>query len=330
MNKNITIEDIAEELNVSKTTVSRAISGKGRISKATREKVLNYIKESGYHPNIIAKGLAESKTFNICVVLPGDFNLTDLPFFQTVQIGICEYLSEHGYDVILTGISSNLSNLNRIISNKKVDGVILTMVVNNDPAIAFLKSQSVPFVAIGSYPDEDIYQIDANHYGGSYDLTSILLMKGMRKIALLGGNTEHIVTEIRRRGFMDAHQDKEVVFNGELYFRSVLDEEKVKIAVEVCLEKKADCIICMDDNICGIVLRELARQNIAVPQSIKVASLFGSTLFYGRSPGISCLEFDTRELGTLAAKMMLDVLGGAVQVKRNTLAYEVVLKESTN
>ena len=73
MSNNITISDVAEALGVSKTTVSRAISGKGRIGAATRKRVLEYIQEHDYKPNVIARGLAQSKTFNICVVMPGDY-----------------------------------------------------------------------------------------------------------------------------------------------------------------------------------------------------------------------------------------------------------------
>lgn len=76
MSNNITISDVAEALGVSKTTVSRAISGKGRIGAATRKRVLEYIQEHDYKPNVIARGLAQSKTFNICVVMPGIMHLS--------------------------------------------------------------------------------------------------------------------------------------------------------------------------------------------------------------------------------------------------------------
>ena len=67
-----TIEDIARELGVSKTTVSRAISGKGRISQATRDRVRAFIKEHDYRPNVVAKGLAQRKTYNIALLMPKD------------------------------------------------------------------------------------------------------------------------------------------------------------------------------------------------------------------------------------------------------------------
>ena len=70
--KKVTIEDIANALGCSKTTVSRALSGKGRIGENTREQILNYAKSCGYKPNAAAKALAEKRSFNVGVVLPGD------------------------------------------------------------------------------------------------------------------------------------------------------------------------------------------------------------------------------------------------------------------
>ena len=117
-NKKITISDIAEALNVSKTTVSRAISGKGRISEETRQKVLAYIQEKDYKPNVIAKGLAQQKTYNIALVIPGDCNLVDMPFFQNSMQGICEEASRNDYDVMLvTTAGKDYSNLERKISS---------------------------------------------------------------------------------------------------------------------------------------------------------------------------------------------------------------------
>ena len=100
LEKNITIADVAEALGVSKTTVSRAISGKGRIGRETRERVLAYIEEHDYKPNVIAKGLAQSKTYNICVVMPGEYDVVDLTFFQECLFGIqgeMAYYSGTGY-----------------------------------------------------------------------------------------------------------------------------------------------------------------------------------------------------------------------------------------
>ena len=98
----ITISDIAEALGISKTTVSRAISGKGRIGEDTVRRVQEYIKEHDYIPNPMAKGLASQRTYNIAWIMPGDSYITDLPFFQRCMIGVTNEASAHDYDVIIS------------------------------------------------------------------------------------------------------------------------------------------------------------------------------------------------------------------------------------
>ena len=151
LEKNITIADVAEALGVSKTTVSRAISGKGRIGRETRERVLAYIEEHDYKPNVIAKGLAQSKTYNICVVMPGEYDVVDLTFFQECLFGIQEIAGSMEYDILLSICRKNdISSLERIIANHKVDGVILMRTFVEDEQIDFLQTKNVPFVTIGS------------------------------------------------------------------------------------------------------------------------------------------------------------------------------------
>ena len=101
-----TIDDIARELGVSKTTVSRAISGKGRIGQATRERVLAFIKEHDYRPNVVARGLAQRKTYNIALLMPKDYVATEFLFFKDCMNGICEVASEYNYDIIISMIEN--------------------------------------------------------------------------------------------------------------------------------------------------------------------------------------------------------------------------------
>ena len=147
----ITISDVAEALGVSKTTVSRAISGKGRIGEATRQKVLAYIEEHDYKPNVIARGLAQSKTFNLCVVMPEDYALVDLPFFQEVITGIQEIAGMNEYDILLCICQENdITGLERVVRNRKVDGIVLLRTFLKDPQIELLLEKKIPFVTTGS------------------------------------------------------------------------------------------------------------------------------------------------------------------------------------
>lgn len=180
--KNITIADVAEALGISKTTVSRAISGKGRIGEGTRQKVLSYIEEHNYKPNVIAKGLAQSRTYNLCVVMPGSFSLVDMPFFKDAMTGIQEIAELEEYDILLCiGQKNNLNSLERVVSNHKVDGVILLRTFLEDTQIELLQNKGVPFVTTGSTRYKKVKQVDFDHESACYELTSILLMRGVKK-----------------------------------------------------------------------------------------------------------------------------------------------------
>ena len=100
-------------------------------------------------------------------------------------------------------------------------------------------------------------------------------------------------------------------------------------AVEEVLERKAECILCMDDAVCSRVLKKLREKNVKVPKDIRVASFYNSSVLENNVPSITSLSFDAKELGMVACKTVLDVIEGAEVETRTLLPYEVVLKEST-
>ena len=329
--KNITIADVAEALGVSRTTVSRAISGKGRIGKETRERVMDYIEKHDYRPNVIAKGLAQSKTYNLCVVMPGDYNVVDFTFFQECLSGIQEIAGIMEYDILLSICKQNdITSLERIISNHKVDGVILMRTFVKDPQIEYLQSKKVPFVTIGSTKNyKGVIQVDHNHKSACKELTSIILMKQMKKIALIGGDEEHVVTQSRLRGFREAYEKMGQQINESMMYLGSENNIIVDKIVDEVLSRGAECILCMDDAICSRVLRKLREKNVKVPDDVRVASFYNSTVLENNDPSITSLSFDARELGMVACRTMLDLIEGVEVKERTLLPYEVVLKEST-
>lgn len=329
-NGKLTIDDIARELKISKTTVSRAISGKGRIGQETRERVLKYINENNYRPSAIAKGLAQSKTFNIGFVIPGDYNIVDLPFFQKCLWGISTKASGMDYDVIVSMVTEgDISQLVRLIDNHKVDGIILGRTLEKDEPEEYLKSVGIPFVTVGSSKDENVVQIDNDHFGGCMELTSILLLKGMRKIALIGGSTGHIVNQSRLKGYQAAFEKSGVMLDSSLIYTDVENYVKIENIVEELLEKKAECILCMDDSICTRVLMKLGKEHIKIPEDIRVASFYNSSLLEYNQPAITSLQFDVTELGVLSCSMLLSCIDKKEVSKKTLLDYEVIIKEST-
>lgn len=326
----ITIDDVARALGISKTTVSRAISGKGRVGDDTRLRVLEYIEEHNYRPNLMARALAQKKTYNIGVIWPDDYNAVDLPFFQRCMIGMSEVTSGYGYDIIVSMVSGDdFTGLRRIIDNHKVDGIILTRTLVHDRPARFLKESGIPFVAVGSTDDKDIIYVDNDNYAACKELTSILIAKGLKRLALIGGSTEHIITRTRYQGFADAFKDADISIDGGLIYLDVESMSKVGNILKDLRKKNIDGVICMDDNIAGEVISRCRDEHIKIPEDLRVASFYNSSILESAIPSVTSLNFNDRNLGAVAAKTLLDIIDNVPVASKMLGGYEVILKEST-
>lgn len=328
--RNLTIADIAQELGVSKTTVSRAMSGKGRIGEETRKRVQEYVETHHYSPNVVAKGLAQNKTFNLGLVLPGDYQIEELPFFQKCMMGISRTASAAGYDVLLSMVTADkITQLERAVTNRKIDGAILTRTLADDVPMRYLKESGVPFVAIGSTDDAGVVQIDNDHREACRDMTGRLLDGGIRSLALIGGRDGYIVTQNRLMGFEDAFMERQGWNGSRRTFLNIDDGREVEKIVERLLEEQAECIVCMDDFLCGCVLNALQLRQIAVPKQVQVVSFYDSTVLENHIPAITSIRFDVETLGKKACGLLLRMLDGEEVEGRTLLGHEVQMREST-
>jgi DNA-binding LacI/PurR family transcriptional regulator len=326
----ITIDDVAKALGISKTTVSRAISGKGRVGDETKAKVMEYIEKHNYRPNVMAKALAQQRTFNIGVVWPVDYNAVDLPFFQRCMIGMSETASGHGYDIVVSLISGDdITGLKRIVENHKVDGVILTRTLVDDAPFKYLKECGIPFVTVGQNYDSEVVSVDNDNFDACKELTSILLAKGLKKLALVGGSTNHIITRTRYEGFKKAHEEAKIKVDSSLVYLDVDSNTKVAGILKELLRKNIDGVICMDDNLAGEVIARCRDEHIRIPQDLKLASFYNSSLLESNVPSVTSLNFNDRNLGAVAASVLLGIIRGDKVEDQKLKNYELILKEST-
>ena len=322
--KKLTIADVADYLGVSKTTVSRAISGKGRVSEETRKRVQQYIDQMDYKPNVIAKGLAQSKTFNIAVVIPADCDMQELPFFQNCMCGICDAAAKRDYDVLTVySTAGDPSGLERIITNHKVDGVVLTRTLVEDAAADYLKRREVPVVAVGSSADTSLIQIDHDHRSACQELTSHLLKQGIRKVGMIGGNESHVVTRNRFGGFADAFRMAGLPVDMSLVYFGAEKAKEIEQAVDELLEKNAECIVCMDDMICNHVIRKLRETDVNLLNTVRVASFYGGISGSVLASQVETVEFDAKKLGFVTCNTLLDIIDGKQIAVKQLLPYKL-------
>ena len=145
--KKIDISQMAEDLGVSKTTVSRALSGNGRVSEATRARVVQYAKEKNYVPNMLARGLVTQQSYNISLVFSRQFGNLAAPFLRKTVSAVYDIATRNDYDVLMTMVGEQeTSPMQRLLVNRKIDGVILARTLERDPLIPMLQKSGKPVV----------------------------------------------------------------------------------------------------------------------------------------------------------------------------------------
>lgn len=330
---NLTIDDIARELGVSKTTVSRAISGKGRISAATRERVQAYIEKHNYRPNASAKSLAESKTYNLALALPRDFIKLDIPFIRMAMSGIVDEAYTHGYNVMLClDDDTDSSPLIRTLDYRKVDGVILTRTVEEDPIVEMLIQRGIPFATLGSLPHKysGTAAVEADHDqpGGCYAFAKSVLSGATTPTALLGNDLNYIVNQSRLSGFRKACQELVIPLAQTPIRMGINDLEGCREAVEELLANGVRRFLCMDEDVCTRTIAVLRENGLSIPGDAQVASFSDADTLKNAQPPISALHFDSAELGRAACRELIHALNDDEFDPKPILGYKIRLRQS--
>lgn len=325
-NKKITCEEIAAHFNLNKSTVSRALSGKGSMREELRQEIIEYARKEGYispHENKEVK-----RTKNIAVVLPRNL-LDNSVFFAESLVGIVECVALQGNDVIVALEEGNsLNQLTEIVENNKCDGVVLLQVYEEDVQTRYLTRQGMPFIAVGTTP-EDIYQIDSDMRFASRELVSGLMAQGCKKIAYIGGRRNYTVNKRRYRGYEQALEEQMVRIDPDIVFYDVETAMQMRYATNRILKNKCDCIVCGDDLLALGVYKILVEEGIHVPQEIKLASLYNSTYTELNNPPITSVAVNAHEQGFMAAQILMDVISGKHAEKVTRVVTGIQWREST-
>lgn len=327
--KKIPMEQIAQALGISKTTVSRALSGKGRVSQATRARVQSYLASLGASATV-RSAPTEVQTRNLTMVIPTHFVHLDLPFLRKTMGGICTVAAQRGYDLLLCyADGSDTSQLERQLASHKMDGVILSRTLRDDPCVELLQQYHIPFVAIGRTEDSTIPQVDQDQVGASQEMTRLLLQQGLKRIAFLSGSPLYYVNADRAAGYYKALAELRLQPDPHLVRTGIETDAQRIDALDAVLEHHPDCLLCGDDRLAFDLLLELQARKIRVPQQIRIASLFDSELTASLNPSISAVQFDSMNLGAAACRMLLDLLAGKPVRQRLVLGHQVILRDST-
>lgn len=325
----LNLTDIARELSISKTTVSRALSGNGRVSEQTRQRILNHIEERSRQGAGEVTQAKKRRSSVIGVVLPSDPSVPDTPFFFDCLMGVSETATLSGCGVLLlTDTGNSYEFFRRMVLLGEIDGLIFTRTVADTQLVDFLKERKFPFVVTGSQPDKDVVQVDADVAASCEELTKIILSSCSR-VAFVAGNQSNPVQALRYEGFIRGFMDFERFVDKSLVFLGADGYEQIDSAMNLIMQRGADCVIASDDVICLKLLHWMNSHNYSIPGDIRVASFYNSSYIAHNDPPITAIRIKPKDIGTKAAKLLMDMMEGQNYKGRNSMTYEILIRKST-
>ncbi|MDG5473462.1 LacI family DNA-binding transcriptional regulator [Jeotgalibacillus sp. ET6] len=336
----ITIKDVAKYANVAPSTVSRVIANNPRISDKTKEKVRAAMKELGYHPNFIARSLANQSTQVIGLVTPGSSDVFfQNPFFPTVLRGLSEGAHEKQYALqLVTGQNEEeiYNGVVQMVQGGRVDGVVLLYSKVEDRILIYLRERNFPFVMIGKPFNyvEEITHVDNDNFQAAKDATDFLIELGHERISFIGGDENLVVTVERLMGYKDALNLAELPYREDyVLHQSFLlkgGQDAVCELMELPLRERPTALVVADDLMALGVLNTLNEMGISVPEDISILSFNNVLTSEMARPPLSSVDINIFNLGYHASKHLIKRLTNPEEpVKRVIIEHEIVKRFST-
>ena len=313
MKKKITLKQIAKELDVSISTVSKSLRNSLDIGEETRLKVQAFAKFYNYKPNNIALSLKNRKSKTIGIIIPEIVHY----FFSTVINGIEQVANENGYSVIicLSDDSFDKEVLNmEMLANGSIDGFIMslskeTQFKEDFHHITEVINQGMPVVMFDRVANEILCdKVIINDKQAAYDAVQSLIDKGRRKIALVTTVDYVSVGKLRTDGYTKALWDNEIPFDENLIIK-IEDVDTCEITIEQFLKDKTiDGILAVNELFAVTSIKAATKIGLKVPEDLAVIAFTDGIISKYATPTITTVSQSGIKMGNKAAKMLIDRL----------------------
>ncbi|RSK26401.1 LacI family transcriptional regulator [Bacillus sp. HMF5848] len=333
----VTIKDVARVANVSPSTVSRVIANNPRISEKTKVRVREAMRELGYHPNMIARSLANQSTQAIGVVMPNSADkVLQNPFFPEVLRGISKSAHDNDYALYFTTGESEkeiADGVLKMVQGKRVDGIVLLYSRMDDAVLNFLFEENFPFVMIGKpYKGaETISYVDNDNYGAAMEVTDYLLSLGHTRIGFIGGSPNFVVTIERMLGYKKALHEAGIEYVDDYVIHGEFLEEGGQEAMKelLALPEPPTALLVADDLMAIGVLNLLDKIDKTIPNDISLVGFNNILLSQISRPPLTSVDIQIYQLGYQAGKSLIEEIETPSEVaKRVIVPHKLVKRQS--
>jgi len=307
------LKKIAEESGYSISTVSRVINGKGRISQATKDKIMKIAQEHSYVPNQIARSLKNSKTNTIGIIVP---DIRDY-FFMVIKAADAVF-SAAGYSILLADSNEDPEKEDayiRLMYEKRVDGLVLATVSDHHEALKMYFNSSVPVIFIDNLPHVDPAYEDCvilDNSRASAMAIDCFVKEGHEKIAIISGNERETTGLERSRGYVQSMEMHGLSINSQLMKKGQFQEA----GGYNCMKELLQCretepftavYVSSYKMTCG-ALRAISEAGLKIPDDIAVIGFDYADNTGLFSPTITSIVQPNESIGTIVAERLLSRL----------------------
>ena len=339
MKRKVTLKQIAKELDVSISTVSKSLRNSPEISEDTRQKVQAFAKLYNYKPNNIALSLKNRKTKTIGIIIPEIVH----HFFATVISGIEQVANQNGYNVIvcLSNESFDKEVLNmEMLANGSIDGFIMSLSKETQFKADFhhiteVISQGMPVVMFDRVTNEILCdKVIIDDKAAAYNAVQSLINKGKKKIALVTTVDYVSVGKLRTDGYVKALLDNDLPFDEKLIIK-IEDIDTCEVKISKLIEDRAiDAVFAVNELFAVTIIKTASKFGLKVPEDLSVIAFTDGIISQYSTPTITTVSQNGIKMGRKAAKMLIDRLESdeddEEHYRTEVIETHLIVRDSTN
>ena len=332
--RHTSLKDLAEELGVSISTVSRALKNHPDISPDLTLKIQQLARERNYTPNPLAMGLLRQQTKMIGVIVPDIVT----HFYASIISGIEQVAHEHGYYIVIASSSESQRKEAEAVANlikSRVEGLIVCLSQETTDYSHFerLVQNEIPLVFFDRVPESlNVPKVLVDGKEAAENVTHHFFENGRKRIAYISGPVHLNISQNRKEGYLEGLKKCGLNFNPELLVECNLSAEDASVATHKLLQLKyvPDAIFGINDTVAFAAMKEIKRYGFKIPEEIALVGFtdeFHSTVV---DPTLTSVTHPTLKMGQEAARLFFNSIEKGRSYNENIVLYtELVVRESS-
>ncbi|MEN8186427.1 MAG: LacI family DNA-binding transcriptional regulator [Bacteroidota bacterium] len=335
MKKSATIKDIARKLNISVSTVSRAMRNAYDINPETKKKVLKLAEELDYEPNALAKSLVQKRTNTIGVIVPE----LDVHFFASCIRGIQEEAHERGYKILIAQSNEDyeleVENIQAMVSSR-LDGLILSLSKNTKSFTHFDKiiRREMPLVLFDRATENiACSNVIADNKRGAFEATEHLINQGYSRIAHIGGPKILEISKLRMQGYKKALKANDIEIDKDYIVHCNLSKTDTvsKVKKLMSLPKPPNAIFAVNDLVAIEAIDYILEMGLKIPYHVGVVGFNNDPFTKYSHPKLSSVNIPSIEMGHYAAQILIDQIEDEnIRIVTEKLNCNLIVRDSSN